>query len=191
MMKKAFTISEMMVCLAIMAALAALFLSAIRVKPNSNMVMFRKAYNVTSTTIYEMMQSAVYYEGGSLSNLEESSEIINGEKPKGVSKFCKVFANFVNTVDTPNCSVGDGPSFTTLDGIAWYFPPKTSSGNFSGEEHIRVDVNGPDNNTNCHEGDSNCKEPDVFDIYVASSGKLYIKDEIAKQYLKNSRKISK
>ena len=47
-MKKAFTISEMMVCLAIMAALAALFLSAIRVKPNSNMVMFRKAYNVTS-----------------------------------------------------------------------------------------------------------------------------------------------
>ena len=54
-MKKAFTLSEMMVCLTVMAALVALFLSTIRVKPNSNMVMFRKAYNITSTTIYEIL----------------------------------------------------------------------------------------------------------------------------------------
>ena len=58
-MKKAFTLSEMMVCLTVMAALVALFLSTIKVKPNSNMVMFRKAYNITSTTIYEIGRAHV------------------------------------------------------------------------------------------------------------------------------------
>ena len=90
-MKKAFTLSEMMVCLTVMAALVALFLSTIRVKPNSNMVMFRKAYNITSTTIYEILQNSVYYESGSFAVLQPTSETINGERPSGKTKFCKVY----------------------------------------------------------------------------------------------------
>ena len=125
-MKKAFTLSEMMVCLTVMAALVALFLSTIRVKPNSNMVMFRKAYNITSTTIYEILQNSVYYESGSFAVLQPTSETINGERPSGKTKFCKVFANFINTADEPNCSAGSGESFSTMDGITWYLPPKTT-----------------------------------------------------------------
>ena len=190
-MKKAFTLSEMMVCLTVMAALVALFLSTIRVKPNSNMVMFRKAYNITSTTIYEILQNSVYYESGSFAFLQPTSETINGERPSGKTKFCKVFANFINTADEPNCSAGSGESFSTMDGITWYLPPKRTSGSFTGQEVIKVDVNGKDNNPNCEEGAENCKEPDIFKIYVSESGKLYIKDPIAKQYLQNSKKISK
>lgn len=216
-MKKAFTLSEMMVCLTVMAVLVALCISTIRIKPNTNVVMFRKAYNITSTTIYEILQNSVYYESGSLSVLDPTSETIEGEKPSGASKFCKVFASFVNTADTPDCSDGEGPSFSTLDGIAWYLPPKTTDGTFKGQEIIKVDVNGPDNKPNCEELPSlefnphininkvkqkapfnkeilklkTCKEPDTFNIYVSESGKLYIKDPIAKQYLQNSKKISK
>lgn len=191
-MKKAFTIVEMMICLAVIAVIAGLFLSAIKVKPNSNMVMFRKAYNITSTTIYEILQNSLYYESGSFSVLDETSEPIEGEKAKGASKFCKVFVSFVNTDDTPDCTTdADTPSFTTMDGITWYLPPKTTSGNFTGQEIIKVDVNGKDHLPNCQEGDENCKDPDIFNIYISESGKIYIKDSIAKQYLQNSRRISK
>lgn len=190
-MKKAFTLGEMLVCITIMAVLVLLFLSGTRAKPNSNMVMFRKAYNITSTNIYEMLQSAAYYETGLLSELTKTTEKVDNTYPQGTQKFCKVFASFINTAGNVNCSKGSSPSFTTLDGIAWYLPPKTTSGTFSGTETITVDVNGVDNPPNCKEGDSDCKTPDTFDIEINNIGKISIKGKIAQQYLQNTRKISK
>ena len=200
-MKKAFTLIEMLVCLAVIAIVSVMLFSVFRAKPNSNMVMFRKAYNITSTTLYELFQASTYYESGSLNVLEPTAEVINNERPSGETKFCKVFGHFVNTIDVPNCNKGNSePSFTTLDGIDWYLPPKTTSGNFNGEEIIRVDVNGADNLPNCKDGsecacinanDKNCVEPDIFEFHIVNSGKMYIRGPVAKQYLKNSRKISK
>lgn len=191
-MKKGFTLSEMLVCLAVITAITVMLFSVIRAKPNSSMVMFRKAYNITSTTLYEIFQSSTYYESGSLKVLDPTSEVINNERPSGVTKFCKVFGYFVNTIDIPSCEKSSaGPSFTTLDGIDWYLPPKTTPGTFSGEEIIRVDVNGANNLPNCKDGDNECDDPDIFEINVVESGKLFIRGSIAKQYLQNSRKFSK
>lgn len=190
-MKKAFTLSEMLVCISIMAVLVVLFLSTTRAKPNSNMVMFRKAYNITSTNVYEILQSAAYYETGLLSELAKTSEKVEDEYPQGDSKFCKIFASFINTAGDIDCSKGSSPSFTTLDGIAWYLPPKTTSGKFTGKEKITVDVNGTENLPNCKEGDANCDNPDIFDIEINKYGKISIPGTIAQQYLQNTRKISK
>ena len=45
-MKKAFTLSEMLICLAVIAVIIGIFYLTIRIKPNSNdILMFRKAYN--------------------------------------------------------------------------------------------------------------------------------------------------
>ena len=85
-MKKAFTLSEMLVCISIMAVLVVLFLSTTHAKPNSTMVMFRKAYNITSTNVYEMLQSAAYYETGLLSELTKTSEKVENEYPQGTLK---------------------------------------------------------------------------------------------------------
>lgn len=189
-MKKAFTLSEMLVCLAVISAIVAILISTIRIKPNSNMVMFRKAYNIASSTIYDMLQTSAYYESGLLSNTAKTSQKIDDGYPSGVSKFCKVFANYINTAGTIDCTKGDGPSFSTLDGIDWYLPPKTTAGSFSSNETIKVDVNGS-NLPNCEEGAQNCKEPDTFVIQVAETGKISIPGEIAKSYLQNSKKISK
>lgn len=175
-----------------MAVLVLLFLSTTRAKPNSEMVMFRKAYNITSTNVYEMMQSATYYESGLLSNTDKTTQKVEGEFPQGNQKFCKIFASYLNTAEAPNCSSGGSePTFTTLDGIDWYLPPKTTSGTFAGKEKITVDVNGKNNKPNCKEGDSDCKNPDIFDIEISETGKIYISGDIAKQYLQNTRKISK
>ncbi|MDE6138691.1 MAG: prepilin-type N-terminal cleavage/methylation domain-containing protein, partial [Candidatus Gastranaerophilales bacterium] len=160
-MKKAFTLSEMLICITIMAALVVLFLSTTHAKPNSNMVMFRKAYNITSTNVYEMLQTAAYYETGLLNDLAKTSEKIEDEYPQGSQKFCKIFASFLNTAGDVDCSKGGKtPTFTTLDGITWYLPPKTTSGNFSGTETITVDVNGAENPPNCKAVSSECKTPD-------------------------------
>ena len=190
-MKKAFTLSEMLVCFAIIAALLAIFLSTIRVKPNTNMVMFRKAYNTTTSVVSEMLQSAMYYESGSLSAKDATSETINGEKPSENTKFCKVFAHFINTIEQPDCTAGAGVSFTTPDGIDWYMPPKTTNGSFTANETIRVDVNGVDNIPNCADGAEGCDVPDIFEFTVEESGKIFINGDIAKQYLQNTRNISK
>lgn len=190
-MKKAFTLSEMLVCLAIIAAIVVIFLSTIRAKPNSNMIMFRKAYNITSSNVYEMLQTSIYYETGLLSNTQATSQKIEGEKPSGTSKFCKVFASFINTAGDIDCSGGEGVSFSTLDGIDWYLPPKTTSGSFSGREIVKVDVNGSENKPNCEEGDNDCEHPDIFKIEISDIGKIYIQQNIAKEYLRNTRNISK
>ena len=192
-MKKAFTLSEMLVCLTIIGALIAIFLSTIRVKPNSNMVMFRKAYNITSNTLYEILQNAAYYETGLLNDTSATSEKVENEKPSGEQKFCKIFASYVNTAGEVNCKKNpdNSPSFETLDGMSWYLPPKTTSGKFSGIETIKIDVNGSNNPPNCKEGDSDCKNPDIFEIQIYTSGKISIPGEIAKQYLQNTKRISK
>lgn len=192
-MKKAFTLSEMLVCIAIMAALVVMFMSTIKARPNSNMVMFRKAYNITSNTVYEMLQSAAYYEDGLLSNKSATSQEVDGAHPSGVTKFCKIFGSYLNTAGEVKCTGGSSskPSFTTLDGIEWYLPPKTTSGSFTGKETIRVDVNGKDNPPNCKESDADCKTPDIFEIYITKVGKISVTGDLAIKYLQNTKNISK
>jgi prepilin-type N-terminal cleavage/methylation domain-containing protein len=190
-MKKAFTLVEILVSLTVITVIIAMFLSALNVKPNSNMVLFRKAYNITSNTVYEMLQSSVYYESGILSNTTAVSQKNEGEYPSGTTKFCKVFASYINTSGTPNCAKTDKkPSFSSLDGLDWYLPPKTTPGTFANKEIIRIDVNGSENLPNC-KASSGCKDPDIFDIEISDIGKLYVPSEIARKYLQNRRTITK
>jgi hypothetical protein len=166
----------------------ALFMSVIRVKPNVNMVMLRKAYNTTSNLVYEMLQTATYYQSGALNDLQPTSQKIDNQTPNGTTKFCKIFVSFLNTAEDANCSATKEPSFSTLDGITWYIPPSTfpERGNT-----IKVDVNGVKNLPNCKESDDGCKTPDTFEFTILPSGKITIDSEIAKAYLQNTKKISK
>jgi prepilin-type N-terminal cleavage/methylation domain-containing protein len=186
-MKKAFTLSEMMVCLAVISVIIALFMSVIRVKPNVNMVMLRKAYNTTSNIVYEMLQSSTYYETGELDDLAKTSQKVDNSYPSGNTKFCKIFVSFLNTANDVNCSANKNPNFSTLDGITWYIPPSS----YTTQNVIKVDVNGVSNLPNCKEGDNGCKTPDTFEFTILKSGKININGNIAREYLQNSRKISK
>ena len=188
-MKKAFTLAEMLVCLALISAVVVIFLSTIKARPNSNMVMFRKAYNIASNSVYEMMQSPVNYPTGKLSNTAKTEIPIDDEYPSGKSKFCKVFAHYVNNgQENPPCLDNGEPHFTTMDGIDWYMPITTS---FSSGATIKVDVNGKDNLPNCKPDDAGCSNPDIFEIRIDDDGKLSVPNDIARSYLQNSRRISK
>ena len=60
--KKAFTLAEVMVTLAVFGVLAALLLPAIaNVRPNKNKVMFKKAYYVKSRLLYFYIYETILF----------------------------------------------------------------------------------------------------------------------------------
>lgn len=196
-MKKAFTLSEMLVCIAIMGVLVSIMMTCLKAKPNTNMVMFRKAYNITANVVQEMMNSTSYYFSEELSDLGTTEVFIEGEKIDGATKFCRIFASLVNTVETQHCAAGtSGPSFTTTDGIDWYLPPKSGTpGTWAGQEYIQVDVNGSSTAPNCALNTSgyeaaSCRNPDKFNIYISKEAKLSVRGTAA-EYLKTSQRISR
>ena len=193
MIKKGFTIAEMLVCLVIIGVISVMMLVSIKAKPNENMVMFRKAYNLTSNNVYEMINNEEYYSAeNGFKDVGEPQVDIGGEPRsnfKGLSKFCKIFSQYLNTQDIPDCSstktLDAGGNFTTLDGIVWSMPVS----DFSSEQIINVDLNGSAL-PNCTEG-ANCTDPDRFSIGITSYGKIKVPSEKGRSYLRVNRNITK
>ena len=186
-MKKAFTLAETLITLGIIGVLASITLGMLsKSNPNSDALMFRKAYNTTTNAIYSILQSGAYYEEGVLS--DTNAAIINSASVSGNTKFCQAFAEVVNTLSAPNCSVRawGSPTFTTSDGVAWYLPIT----NFPTSATISVDVNGA-GKPNCLAGSNNCPFPDRFQMTVTPEGKVMVNNATAQSYLTNKRNIVK
>lgn len=83
--------------------------------------------------------------------------------------------------DTITCNGNGTISFTTNDSVAYYMP-NTS---FATEAEIMVDING-DKAPNCKSGTQDCKTPDRYSIYVAADGKVSVKGELEKSYLRTT-----
>lgn len=111
MKKKAFTLDEALICIGVMGAIAALILLTIRIKPNANMVLFRKAYNTVSNTVAEMLETPAYYSSGLLSETTQTMQKVAGEYPNGEQKFCKIFASYINVSGSVDCSKGNWDVF--------------------------------------------------------------------------------
>lgn len=193
---RGFTLAEVMITLAVLGILASIMLPAVsRVRPNENKVMFKKAYYIAERTVSELVNDEnLYPEGdGTHVGLDNISEVTyNGEKFTGNDKFCKLFAEKVNTInDSVNCvssssnpTASNIPSFTTTDGIAWYMPIT----DFSGDKYITVDVNN-EKKPNCSFANNTCINPDRFEIYIEPDGKMYVKGVKEKEYLSSNKSM--
>jgi hypothetical protein len=62
---------------------------------------------------------------------------------------------------------------------------------FKDSSTITVDINGENEKPNCKEGDEGCNAPDTFEFIIYNTGKISVNGDIAKEYLQNSRKITK
>lgn len=188
-MKKAFTLAETLITLGIIGVLAGVSMGMLSSNnPNSDMLMFRKAYNITTNAVYSILQSGAYYEEGVLSDTSNTPVNVNGAQVQGDTKFCQVFASIVNAIDAPVCPgvAWDAPSFTTADGVAWYIP----SSRFAVNATISVDVNG-DSRPNCLAGAADCNHPDRFEIQITPEGKVNVNNARAREYLTNRSNIIK
>jgi len=186
---KAFTLAELMVCLAIISVIATLLMPAInKLRPNKNKVMFKKAYYLSERIISELVNDEEAYPfvedrvGFDNTDAIELNGTTYGGGGSGTgdrsAKLCNLFALKMNTLsETPNCTAAatyDNPSFTTTDGVKWVMPYTT----FNDQDAyyvIALDVNG-DSEPNCLETAEGCIQPDRFEIQVRADGKMRIAD---------------
>ncbi len=197
--KKAFTLAEVMVTLAVFGVLAALLLPAIaNVRPNKNKVMFKKAYYVAERMVFELVNDEDFYpsQGDLVGFANTVMASYLGHTYDDKEKFCELFARKVNTTDDDEIKceaanavpTGHGtyttPSFITTDGVAWYLPISE----FTDTETIYVDVN-TDKEPNCTFDATDCKDPDIFEIKVEPDGKMLVEGEKEKEYLKSNNSM--
>ncbi len=211
---KGFTLAELMVCLAIISVIATLLMPAINaLRPNKNKVMFKKAYYLAERIVAELVndEEAYPFVEGKFGFDELEAVTINSETYQGNSKFCRLFAVRLNTLEddatiAANCNATgtyDNPTFTTTDGIEWGLPvvdfskepvddpdnPEYGNDYYS----ILVDVNGAKNPPNCEDNPSeasvSCTAPDRYIFYVRTDGKMKVDGFYAKKYLGETNMI--
>ncbi len=196
--KKGFTTAEVLITLGIAGVLAMMVLPMTnKLKPNREMMMFKKAYHETNRIVDELVNDDDLYpdDNSSDSGFSNTSEAeYKGKTFSGDSKFCSLFASKLGA-KSPQCDEAGfepqkaglkfSPNFASPDGMLWGLP--AGNGNNSGKlntdysYYIAVDVNG-DKGENCFEG-SSCSKPDRFVIYINRWGKTWVEGDVEKLYL--------
>lgn len=192
--KFGFTMAEMMVALAVMSVIATMLIPAImQVRPDKPKTLFKKAYYISERIVSELINDEdLYPTVDDKEGFDNTDQVaIGGKTYEGNSKFCELFANKVNTVESEaDCTTG-ALSFTTSDGISWYMPVS----NFNTEQQITVDINGPKDNggkgPDCTYNATTCPAPDKFEIFVDPDGKMRVKGTLEKEYLRTNQTIKK
>ena len=148
LLKKGFTIAEMLVCFTVIGILASLLIpSIIYNKPNKNMAMVRKAYQITERAVSEMIMDDEMFpaEGDAATGIAYYDASANRIQKDTGKFFCQQFAQKLNVNGDIHCNNADGEdggyylahlgqgsaategreSFTTNDGIHWYITTRT------------------------------------------------------------------
>lgn len=143
MIKKGFTLSEVLISLAIIAIVATLILPmAQRQLPNRNIVMFKKAYNVLLQSVANLASDDGNYPAGQPGTDNNSAQVERGFNyttatgnvvgANTYNKFCYYFFDQFNITSggSTSCPLASGTSATaanvaltktiTSDGVTWY-----------------------------------------------------------------------
>lgn len=144
MNKKAFTMAEVMVVLAVIGVLVAILTPTIvKLGPNQSKIMFKKAYYITERVVNELINDETFYSDSDSNRpgfVNDDAVTVNGSSISGVTKFCQLFSTKVNTSGTISCTSGktspvatgnanlSSGNFTTNDGITWHIPTTAATG---------------------------------------------------------------
>lgn len=116
-MKKAFTLSEALVTLAIIGVLAAILIPVIdNVKPDKDKVTYKKALYSMQTAISNAMDATEY-------SMAANSAAYWKDANMSESAFCEAVADALNTAGRVDCispSSYESPNFITTDGIRFW-----------------------------------------------------------------------
>lgn len=116
-MKKAFTLSEALVTLAIIGVLAAILIPVIdNVRPDKDKVTYKKALYSMQSAVSNAMDSTLY-------SMAANSSAYWKDENIGDSDFCQAVADALNTSGRVDCtSKSDylNPNFITTDGIRYW-----------------------------------------------------------------------
>ena len=119
-MKKAFTLSEALVTLAILGVLAAILIPVLdNVRPDKDKITYKKALYSLQSAVSNAMDSTVYTMAANSAAYWKDANIED-------DTFCRTVADALNTSGAVNCSGATGtssyesPNFITTDGIRFW-----------------------------------------------------------------------
>lgn len=212
--KSGFTLSEVLITLGIVGVIAALMGIAIfTVKPDPSIVMLKKASDVFSKTVADLVADEMYYPSTpKVKTIDNTVDVAPGLSssfgsggslvPVNTDKFCYLFSKKVGTTGVVDCSYTGTPrlgSFTTKDGITWKMSLPTAfprSMKLNAYQKVYVDVNG-DDAPNCIEAGAytgtTCAAgvlPDQYVFMVRYDGKV-LSSKMAQVILSNPTKNTK
>ena len=199
---KGFTLTELMVALAVIGIIVAIVTPAIvRMRPNKNKMMVKKTFYTTEQIVSTLINDQRFYPDVHLAcdleegSVEESDDYYcawgfdydnkvrhEGEDYEGDDKFAGLFKSMLNvkSVDSQNDNI-----VYTNDGVKWDLSPTVTSPWTKGADkpsdsssYIEIDVNG-DEEPNYRESDDDCSSED-FDTYritIYANGKLQIDED--------------
>ncbi len=179
-MKKAFTLPEAVICVAIIAVLAAVMVPGLlKVKPDEEKLMVKKAYSTTSEIISYLANDVGIYSRMQADGFADAIPYtdLDGIEYSGAKKFCAIFASKVSTASQGSTTTfgdfGCSTTFTSVDGISWKVATSPSS-TLVTDIDTRVDQ--------ADYATISFKPPKPADaswrtIYVSRYGRLTIKDQ--------------
>lgn len=193
MIKKGFTLPEVIITLCVLGVIAAVLVPTItKNRPDENKIMLKKAYSTVEQTISELINDDVNYpatelalnSNGVMTQRGFNYKTPHANIPANTEKFCYLFTQKLNTIGVAACD-DDGllGTFETSDGLRWWMKgdfPMTPTPDYG----IIVDVNG-DKGPNCEFYDadtcaaSHPNDVDTFTIFVRYDGKLSVDDAAA------------
>lgn len=105
-MKKAFTLAEIMIVLAVIGVLTAILLPvAFHSTPDENVMKFKKGHNALLTVVRELVNSDQYYLEGDLS-VRANGVVIDGTHDGDYAYLCNTIADIMDTKSV-DCSEDD------------------------------------------------------------------------------------
>ena len=206
---RGFTLTELMIALAVIGVLVAVVTPAImKTRPNKNKMMVKKTYYTTEQIVSSLINDERLYPDmtEACENPEGVEETANfycawgfdyksdakyeGETYTGDTKFRDLFKSKLNI------SEDGGNKFKTTDGVIWDLTNTTGDApnngwtarsttvSGAGKGSILIDVNGEDA-PNAREADSDADDFDQYVIEIKANGKMNIAsaDQRAAEYI--------
>lgn len=190
---KGFTLSEVLIALLVLGIIVAASVPVImRLAPNKNVAMIKKAYYITESIVSGLINDSYYYPDNSIHcqgsystgafnsdtggtcyyGFDDSSSVtvlntnINTVSDDANDKFRCLFASKLNIKENLSyvCQNNGIGIVTTMDGMTWNFRAISSTGTAG---TIQIDVDGQDNGVNAYSLSGNtglCPEADIWGV---------------------------
>ncbi len=197
MLKKGFTLQELLISLAVIGVVSAVALpSLMSIQPDKSKTIYMKAYNTLTTLTDEILNDpSLYYETyDSNGNVNCQGLRCVGEPSASytacnqkwqclqATKFSAIFATKVNYTQREHKD--DIVTFTTLDGANWSFTPTTTTSELIYDITINIKPTDHSKNNPCSYS-TTCLKPNEFKFRIDNDGGIRPADALGMAYLQN------
>ena len=199
MLKKGFTLQELLITMGIVGIVSAMVIPAVvNMMPDKNKTMYVKAYNaLTSETADILSDESLYWNtydnNGDFANIGLFSsgqpQVVpysNDAHCQGTTKFPAILSHRLNIKGDPTYE-GANTTFMTNDGINWIFNTTEVAGSSSYRIDVTINLNPSDNNANHNcVYSAACTKPNQFRFEIDNDGGVRAADALGIAYLQTS-----